>query len=74
MKLIPITLTLLLTACATQPQSKPDTPRQDRRAKPFQSRLDMRQDRILRCTSLFIDKGVEFNDAVKGCKDDIYYK
>lgn len=62
-------LTLIITSCAM-----PQRANQSTKPQKAPSRLDLRQDRILRCTNLFIDKGVEFDSAVKGCKDDIYYK
>lgn len=62
-----IAVLILLSSCSGF------RPRRSSYAKPA-PRIDVRQNNILRCTNLFIDKGVEFDSAVKGCKDHIYYK
>jgi hypothetical protein len=64
-----ILLSVLLIGCAVpKPKYNNSKPR------PVKSYHELRQDRILECTMKFIQRGVEFDSAVKGCKEDIYYK
>lgn len=73
MKIMIYIFTLLLTSsCATYDPQKAYKPKA-KTVKPISFR-ELRQQKILKCTLEFIRQGVDFEVAVKGCKDDIYFK
>lgn len=67
MKPLLITLLLTLTSCATRYRQVEVEPQP-------KSYLEIRQQKILDCTQEFLRQGVDFEVAVRGCKDDIYFK
>lgn len=62
---------LIAISCAPMPRKRLNKAEPK---PPVKSYHDIRQDKIRNCTLQFIQKGVDFSEAVKGCKEDIYYK